>query len=87
MRGDITDPASLPAACEGVDCVVSLAAITADRKPPRGGYDSVNAVGVENLVAAAKAAGVARIVHMGGIDTAPARRARTSRAVAAASGR
>ena len=69
VRGDVTDPASLPAACEGVGCVVSLAAITADRKPPRGGYDSVNAVGVENLVAAAKTAGVGRIVHMGGIDT------------------
>ncbi|MEO9175780.1 MAG: NAD(P)H-binding protein [Gaiellales bacterium] len=69
VQGDITDPASLGAACAGVDTVVSLAAVTADRKPPRGGYDSVNAVGVENLVAAAKVAGVTRIVHMGGIDT------------------
>ncbi len=29
----------------------------------------MNAVGVENLVAAAKAAGVGRLVHVGGIDT------------------
>jgi uncharacterized protein YbjT (DUF2867 family) len=69
VPGDITDPARLTAACAGVDTVVSLAAVTADRKPPRGGYDSVNAVGIENLVVAAKAAGVGRIVHMGGIDT------------------
>jgi uncharacterized protein YbjT (DUF2867 family) len=69
VQGDVTDLTSLSAACAGVDAIVSLAAITADRKPPRGGYDSVNAVGVENLVAAAKAAGVGRIVHMGGIDT------------------
>jgi NADH dehydrogenase len=69
VDGDITDAGSLAAACTGVDTIVSLAAVTADRKPPRGGYDSVNAVGVENLVRAAKAAGVRRLVHMGGIDT------------------
>jgi uncharacterized protein YbjT (DUF2867 family) len=69
VQGDIGDAASLAAACAGADTVVSLASVTADRKPPRGGYDSVNAVVVENLVAAAKAAGVGRIVHVGGIDT------------------
>jgi uncharacterized protein YbjT (DUF2867 family) len=69
VEGDITDAGSLEAACTGVDTFVSLAAVTADRKPPRGGYDSVNAVGVENLVRAAQAAGVRRLVHMGGIDT------------------
>jgi uncharacterized protein YbjT (DUF2867 family) len=67
--GDVTDPASLAAACRGMNAIVNLAAVTADRKPPRGGYDSVNAVGPANLVAAAKDAGVGRIVHMGGIDT------------------
>ena len=48
---------------------MNLAAITADRKPPRGGYDAVNADGPINVVAAAKAAGVERIVQIGGIDT------------------
>ena len=68
-RGDVTEPASLPAACEGVAAVVNLAAITADRKAPPGGYDAVNAVGAANLVDAAKQAGVERLVHIGGIDT------------------
>jgi NADH dehydrogenase len=69
VRGDVTEPASLTAACEGVVAVVNLAAITADRKAPPGGYDAVNAVGAENVVGAAKRAGVRRLVHIGGIDT------------------
>jgi uncharacterized protein YbjT (DUF2867 family) len=68
VTGDVTDPSSLAAACHGVSVVVNLAAITADRKPPRGGYDAVNAGGPANIAAAAKAAGVERIVQIGGID-------------------
>jgi uncharacterized protein YbjT (DUF2867 family) len=68
-RGDVTDPSSLAAACSGVAVVVNLAAITADRKAPSGGYDAVNADGAANLAAAAKAAGVERLVQIGGIDT------------------
>ena len=67
--GDLTDRAALDRACAGASAVVNLAAITADRKPPRGGYDRVNAAGVANLAAAAKAAGVPRLIQMGGIDT------------------
>jgi NADH dehydrogenase len=68
-QGDVTDAASLGPALAGVEVVVNLAAITADRKPPKGGYDAVNAEGPAKLVAAAKDAGVRRIVQMGGIDT------------------
>lgn len=68
VTGDVTDPSSLAAACHGVSVVVNLAAITADRKPPRGGYDAVNADGPANVAAAAQAAGVERIVQIGGID-------------------
>jgi uncharacterized protein YbjT (DUF2867 family) len=68
VTGDVTDPSRLAAACHGVSVVVNLAAITADRKPPRGGYDAVNAGGPANVAAAAKAAGVERIVQIGGID-------------------
>ena len=50
VRGDVTDAASLVAACSGVSVVVNLAAVTADRKPPRGGYDAVNADGPANVV-------------------------------------
>jgi uncharacterized protein YbjT (DUF2867 family) len=69
VKGDVTDPSGLAAACRGVSVVVNLAAITADRKPPRGGYDAVNAEGAINLVAAARETGVERIVQIGGIDT------------------
>ena len=69
VTGDITDSASLAQACEGVDVVVNLASVTADRKPPPGGYDRVNAEGPAALAAAARAAGVRRIVHLAGIDT------------------
>jgi nucleoside-diphosphate-sugar epimerase len=69
VEGDITDGASLASACEGVDVVVNLASITADRKPPSGGYDRVNAEGPAALAAAARAAGVRRLVHLAGIDT------------------
>ena len=70
VKGDVTDPTGLPAAFRDVSTIVNLAAVTADRKPPRGGYDAVNAEGVGNVVAAAKEIGVERIVQIGGIDTA-----------------
>ena len=69
VEGDVTDTASLTRACEGVDVVINLASITADRKPPAGGYDRVNAEGPAALASAARTAGVRRIVHLAGIDT------------------
>jgi len=69
VTGDITDASTLASACEGVDAIVNLASITADRKPPSGGYDRVNAEGPAALAAAARAAGVRRFVHLAGIDT------------------
>jgi NADH dehydrogenase len=69
VEGDVTDTASLTRACEGSDVVVNLASITADRKPPQGGYDRVNAEGPAALASAARAAGVRRIMHLAGIDT------------------
>jgi len=57
--GDVTDPASLRAACQGVDVVVHLVAII------RGGADDferVMAQGTRNVVAAAQDAGVRRFV-------------------------
>ena len=69
VEGDVTDTASLTRACEGVDVVANLASITADRKPPAGGYDRVNAEGPAALASAARTAGVRRIVHLAGIDT------------------
>src|SRR5262249_57955338 len=70
VQGDLGDAESLARAVEGMDVVVHLAAVTADRKPPPGGYDAINADGTAALARAAAAAGVRGVVQMGGIDTA-----------------
>ncbi len=57
--GDVTDPASLSAACEGVDAVVHLVAII---KGSRQAFESVMEQGTRNVVAAAQEAGVRRFV-------------------------
>jgi NADH dehydrogenase len=57
--GDVTDPASLRAACEGVDTVVHLVAII---KGSRADFDRVMTQGTRDLVAAAQDAGVRRFV-------------------------
>ena len=57
--GDVTDPASLAPACEGVDAVVHLVAII---KGKPADFERVMAEGTRNVVAAARAAGVRRFV-------------------------
>jgi NADH dehydrogenase len=57
--GDVTDPASLRAACGGVDAVVHLVAII--RGQPAD-FERVMAEGTRNVVAAAQEAGVRRFV-------------------------
>ena len=57
--GDVTDPASLSAACEGVDAVVHLVAII---KGSRQAFESVMEQGTRNVVAAAHEADVRRFV-------------------------
>jgi NADH dehydrogenase len=70
---DITQPQTLPGAVAGVDTVIHCAALTADIKEPyRGAYDAINRMGTENLVKAAREAGVKRIVAMSGLGTRPA---------------
>lgn len=65
-RGDLTDPASLAAACEGVDTVVATATAIARRLSGAGGpsIKEVDEVGMAALVDAAQAAGVARFVYL-----------------------
>jgi uncharacterized protein YbjT (DUF2867 family) len=68
--GDVTILDTLADAVAGVETVVHAAAITGNLKEPfRGAYDLVNRQGTENLVAAARAAGVRRIVLMSGLGT------------------
>ena len=68
-RGDVTDRASLPAALDGVDAIVHLAALPRDWD---GGASLrlVNTEGTRNLVRAATDAGVRRFVHLGALGVA-----------------
>jgi NADH dehydrogenase len=58
-RGDVTDPVSLRAACEGADALVHLVAIIRGRP---GDFERVMSQGTRNVVAAAQEAGVRRFV-------------------------
>ena len=70
--GDTTQAEAVNAAMQGVDTIVHAAFITADRKS-RGSnyYNDTNVNGTENVVKAAKAAGVQRIVVLSGLGTKP----------------
>jgi uncharacterized protein YbjT (DUF2867 family) len=59
VQGDVTEPASLTVALDGVDAVVHLVAII---KGAPADFERVMAQGTRNVVAAAKAAGVRRFV-------------------------
>ena len=59
VTGDVTDPASLRAACEGVDALVHLVAIIRGRPTD---FERVMVEGTRNVVAAAQEAGVRRFV-------------------------
>jgi uncharacterized protein YbjT (DUF2867 family) len=74
VRGDLTDPASLPAACEGAETVVAsataIARVLAGAKHPS--IHEADEVGMASLVEAAEAAGVQRFVYVSyaGADSA-----------------
>jgi uncharacterized protein YbjT (DUF2867 family) len=60
--GDLTDPPSLAAACQGIDTVVSTA-----NSARRGGADNVETVdsrGTQNLIDAAAAVGVRHFIYV-----------------------
>lgn len=63
-RGDVTEPGTLPAALEGIDSVVHVAAIPRDRTDGRD-LERVNTGGTTNVLAAMKDAGVTRLIHLG----------------------
>lgn len=71
-QGDTTQAATLAAALQGVDTVVHAAFITADHKQSNGNhYYETNVQGTANLIKAAQAAGVTRIIEMSGLGTRP----------------
>lgn len=64
--GDVTDPSSLKPAFDGVDIVYHLAAILLSTK--KGSFDRINAGGTQNVVNAAVAAGVKRLLYVSSIS-------------------
>jgi nucleoside-diphosphate-sugar epimerase len=63
--GDITDPEAVQAAMQGVDAVIHLAALLHVVNPPlelRSRYEQINVNGTATVVAAARGAGVGRLV-------------------------
>ena len=65
VRADLADPASLAAACAGVDAVVSCAGASMALGPAdRRAYASVDLAGNRALLDAARAAGVRRFVYV-----------------------
>jgi NADH dehydrogenase len=65
-RGDVTRPATLPAALAGTDAVLHLAAIARDWDDGAT-LRRINTEGTRNMLAAASAAGVRRFVHLGAL--------------------
>jgi uncharacterized protein YbjT (DUF2867 family) len=74
VQGATTQPTTLAAAVAGVDTIVHAAFMTADRKQSAGNhYEETNVGGTSNLLLAAKAAGVTRVIEISGLGTKPAK--------------
>lgn len=72
--GDTTQPETLRAAVAGIETIIHCAFITADRKQGPGvNYYETNVTGTRNLLAAARGAGVKRIIELGGLGTQPSK--------------
>lgn len=67
VHGDVRDPASLTAACEGIEVVFHLAAVIAVERDADVPLQAVNVDGVRNVVDACVAAGVRRLVHVSSV--------------------
>jgi uncharacterized protein YbjT (DUF2867 family) len=81
VPGNVLDPASLAAACSGREAVIHLVGIINEKG--RQTFDAIHREGTENVVAAAKASGVRRYLHMSAMGTAeeaPSAYARTKAA-------
>ncbi|UUL77539.1 NAD(P)H-binding protein [Pseudarthrobacter sp. Fe7] len=74
VRGDLTDPATLAPACDGVDTVIATATAISRRLQGRSpaSIRDVDEVGMGHLIDAAESAGVRRFIYLSfsGIETA-----------------
>jgi nucleoside-diphosphate-sugar epimerase len=62
VRGDVRHPDAVISACLGVDCVFHVAAVPGIRMDARL-YDETNRIGTENVIAACRRQGVARLIY------------------------
>lgn len=69
VQGDVTHPVSLREACKGVRQVIHLVAIIREKGPRT--FRAVNVQGTQNVVDAAKNAGVEHFIHMSALGAAP----------------
>jgi dihydroflavonol-4-reductase len=68
VRGDVTDPGSLPAAVDGCELVFNAMGLPEQWLADEGEFERVNALGSEAVVRAAARGGVRRVVHTSTID-------------------
>jgi nucleoside-diphosphate-sugar epimerase len=74
VPGDVTDPATLPAAVAGCEVVFNAMGLPEQWLARPEQFERVNARGTENVVLAARAAGARRVVHTSTIDVFHAER-------------
>lgn len=67
VRADVTVPYTLAAALEGVDAVVHLAGPTSGHGTPAA-FEQIHVEGTRAVLAAARAAGVRRVVYVGSVQ-------------------
>ncbi len=67
-RGDVTDPASVREACEGIEGVFNCMGIYEQWLPDDSRFEQVNAQGALNVITAARQAGARRAVHTSTFD-------------------
>ncbi|MDQ2906018.1 MAG: NAD(P)H-binding protein [Ktedonobacteraceae bacterium] len=72
VEGDTTLAMTLEEAVRDIDTIVHAAFLTADRKQSAGNkYETINVQGTTNVVNAAMAGGVKRIIEISGLGTKP----------------
>jgi NADH dehydrogenase len=71
-QGDITNPASLAAALDGVESVIHAAATTSETAPDETVSRRTNVEGTRNLLAACREAGVSRWIQISSLSANPA---------------